>query len=166
MLDNGRRCLISVRQHSLPCLLQIIFRPQRYTPIRSPLLVRVREPTDRKSESPPFGLLHHSKMEWTVVRRIPTIVCFVQLQPVFLCIAGRHLNPASFSMLSLVKLLVVDRREQCHVLVVRILCMRTLNRRGCVQLLYSSEILGPKYALKKRAHACSFFKRTQKTRAK
>ena len=35
-----------------------------------------------------------------------------------------------------------------------------------VQLLYSSEILGPKCALKKRAHACSFFKRTQKTRAK
>ena len=64
MLDNGRRCLISVRQHSLPCLLQIIFRPQRYTPIRSPLLVRVREPTDRKSESPPFGLLHHSKSKF------------------------------------------------------------------------------------------------------
>ena len=95
---------------------------------------------------------------------MPTMVCFVQLA--FLCIAGRHLKPASFSMLSLVNWLVVDRRQQCHVLVVRILCMRTLNRRGCVQLLYSSEILGPKCALKKRAHACSFFKRTQKTRAK
>ena len=81
---------------------------------------------------------------WTAVRRMPTIVCFVQLQLVFLCIAGRHLNLVSFSMLSLMNWLVEDRRQQCHVLVVPILCMRTLNRRGCVQLCYSPEVLGLK----------------------
>ena len=78
---------------------------------------------------------------WTAVRRMPTIVCFVQLQLFFLCIAGRDLNLVSFSMLSLINCLVVDRRQQCHVLVVPILCMRTLNRRGCVPLWYSSEVM-------------------------
>ena len=102
----------------------------------------------------PVGHLHHFKgyifimknykfinFWWTAVRRMPTIVCFVQLQLVFLCIAGRDLNLVSFSMLSLINWLVVDRRQQCHVLVVPILCMRTLNRRGCVPLWYSSEVM-------------------------
>ena len=103
---------------------------------------------------------------WTAVRRMPTIVCFVQLQLVFLCIADRDLNLVSFSMLSLIKWLVVDRRQQCHVLVVPILCMRTLNRRGCVLLWYSSEVMAlnarEKRIKKKVVHACNFSKRTQK----
>ena len=64
----------------------------------------------------------------------------------FLCIAGRNLSLESFSMLSLVNWRVADRRQRCHVLVVRILCMYTLNRRGCVKLQYSSEVLGPQAA--------------------
>ena len=101
----------------------------------------------------PVGHLHHFKgyifimknykfinFWWTAVRR-NSHDCLFRSTTTCFSIAGRHLNLVSFSMLSLIKLLVVDRRQQCHVLVVPILCMRTLNRRGCVPLWYSSEVM-------------------------
>ena len=85
-----------------------------------------KKPITLCNESPPLGHLQHSKgyiiimkncrcvnFWWTAVRTMPTIVCFVQLQLIILCIDGRHLNPVSFSMLSLmnwlVQLQIIDR---------------------------------------------------------
>ena len=135
------------------CMFAYMDPPTHRPPLPPPLPPR-KSQVSLCNESLPVVHLDHSKgyifiMEnykfinfwWTAVRRMPTIVFFVQLQLVFLCIAGRHLNLVSFSMLSLMNWLVVNRRQQCHVLVVPILCMRTLNRRGCVPLWYSSEVM-------------------------
>lgn len=117
----------------------------------------INPPTHRHPPSPPpksqislcnaslpVGHLHHCKgyifimknykfinFCWTAVRRMPTIVCFVQLQLVFLRIAGRNINLVSFGIPSLVKRLVVD---ECYLLVLPILGFQALDRRGSVQL--------------------------------
>ena len=49
--------------------------------------------------------------------------------------------------------------------------MRTLNRRGCVPLWYSSEVMAlnareKRIKKKKRVHACNFSKRTQRKPAR